>query len=267
MYCLTAARLYPFCLSLDGLHSTPMSTSVKFSDAPSVLGFTYSARWGRYGITVMHYLRTNQNAQLRVEPSGANYSLDYSANVTPPPAPQCRNYHDLLDTLQGLSSFGSADWYEPTTHPLKSLRLFVGANMDTDPGHTPHRVQRTLVQVNHLLGSTFFQLASVSPVQWREFKANARRIDFEPASWSLDLQATVGLSIPTALVAPSSAAQRVVIHPTSVMTRPTAYRMSPRAHPVCRGTRAMPSMCYGGSKTKFTSNKRTHTWPDPLPQH
>ncbi|OWZ13974.1 hypothetical protein PHMEG_00012621 [Phytophthora megakarya] len=25
------------------------------------------------------------------------------------------------------------------------------------------------------------------------------------------------------------------------------------------------SMCYGGSKTKCASSKRTHTWPDPLP--
>ncbi|OWZ09947.1 hypothetical protein PHMEG_00017271 [Phytophthora megakarya] len=161
------------------------------------------------------------------------------------------------------------------THPLKRLRLFVGANMDADPGHTPRRVQRTLDQVNHFLSSTFVHLASNSPVWWREFKAAARRIDFESASWALALQATAepeapsaGPAIPTALVAPLSAAQRVVMHDTSDAAGPSRTGRIPehiRAI-VPRNTEGQESclrffagsMCYGGSKTKCASSKRTH---------
>ncbi|OWZ05733.1 hypothetical protein PHMEG_00022119 [Phytophthora megakarya] len=88
----------------------------------------------------MHYLGTNRNTQFRPESSDVNYSLNFSANGAPAPAPECRNYHDLLDVLQGLSSFARAEWYESMTDPLKMLRLFVESTMDIYPGHKPHRV-------------------------------------------------------------------------------------------------------------------------------
>ncbi|KAF1778505.1 hypothetical protein GQ600_24063 [Phytophthora cactorum] len=60
--------------------------ALHFSNAQHILA-TYSAWFGRYGITIMHYLRADRAAQVRAGSSDANYSLDFSANVVPPQPP------------------------------------------------------------------------------------------------------------------------------------------------------------------------------------
>ncbi|KAG3004477.1 hypothetical protein PC128_g14511 [Phytophthora cactorum] len=61
--------------------------ALRFSNAQHILVATYSAWFGRYGITIMHYLRADRAAQVRAGSSDANYSLDFSANVVPPQPP------------------------------------------------------------------------------------------------------------------------------------------------------------------------------------
>ncbi|OWZ10970.1 hypothetical protein PHMEG_00016078 [Phytophthora megakarya] len=261
VHCLAAARLYPYCLSSEGWQATPMSMvlrmrllgSLHFSDAPAILPATHSARWGRFGITVMHYLRTNEADQLRAGSTDVNFSLDFGANVTPRPAPECFSYHDILGALQGLSSFANAEWYEPMTRPLRRLRIFVVANMDADPMHTPRR-----------------------------FKAATRRIEFTSASRALALQATTVAEAPPARPALAAAqqsqpntTQRVVLQDTNVKSSTSRSGRIPdhiRAliphyadgeEPCLRFIAG--SMCFGCTKAKCASSSRTHDWSERLP--
>ncbi|OWY90709.1 hypothetical protein PHMEG_00041039, partial [Phytophthora megakarya] len=175
-----------------------------------------------------------------------------------------------------------AEWYEPMTRPLRRLRIFVGANMDADPMHTPRRVQRILDQVNQFLGNTYIHLASDSPSWWREFKAAARRIEFTSASWALALQATTVAEAPPARPALAAAqqsqpntTQRVVLQDTNVKSSTSRSGRIPdhiRAlfphnadgeEPCLRFLAG--SMCFGGTKAKCASNSRTHDWSEPLP--
>ncbi|KAJ8564141.1 hypothetical protein ON010_g7201 [Phytophthora cinnamomi] len=86
-----------------------------------ILGATHTARFGRFGVTIMHYLPVDQAAWLEAESSDANFSLDFGANVPPPPPPSGNTHSDLLGAIQVLITFANAKWYESMAHVLYRL--------------------------------------------------------------------------------------------------------------------------------------------------
>ncbi|KAE9049070.1 hypothetical protein PR002_g75 [Phytophthora rubi] len=170
VYILAAHRLYPHLLTDEGRHESPTMCVLRwrglacltFLDAAPVLAALYGARFGQYGISVMHFHRADHETMLAAGFSDANYTLDFSA--APPAPPACRSYHDQLGAVQGLTTFANAQWYDPMAHVLYRICEFVVVNMDADPGHSPRRVQRTLHQVNQLLGAVLVHLSSDHPI-------------------------------------------------------------------------------------------------------
>ncbi|KAE8897342.1 hypothetical protein PF003_g18933 [Phytophthora fragariae] len=115
-----------------------------FDDAPAIVITAYSARFGRHGLSIMHCKRADRAARLRAGSGDANFVMNFGRSVTPPPAPACTTYFDLLGAVQGLASFANANWHEPMAHFLYRVREFATANMGADPANTPCRVERTL---------------------------------------------------------------------------------------------------------------------------
>ncbi|KAG6610546.1 Serine/threonine-protein kinase Nek2 [Phytophthora cinnamomi] len=114
VYILAAYRLYPHLLSPEGQNETPTSCVLRwrslacltFLDAAPVLAALRGARFGRYGISVMHFHRADQEALLAAGSSDVHFALDFQA--APPAAPPCTSYYDLLGAIQGLSTFANA---------------------------------------------------------------------------------------------------------------------------------------------------------------
>ncbi|KAG2826622.1 hypothetical protein PC129_g7542 [Phytophthora cactorum] len=169
---LAAHRLIAYLTPPKKTHESPMPWVLRvrqtftFEDSPAVTTATYSARFGRHGVSIMHYKRPA---------------------ITPPPVPPCSSYFDLLSAIQGLTTFTNANWHGPFAHALYRVRAFVAANLDADPTHTPKRVERTLHEVNQFLGAAFAPLASDSPYLWHEFASAVARIEFRSVSWSIAL--------------------------------------------------------------------------------
>ncbi|KAE9315192.1 hypothetical protein PR003_g19052 [Phytophthora rubi] len=159
IYILAAHRLYPYLLTPEGLHETPLS----------------------------FVMRADRAAMLAAGPSDANFVLDFGRHAAPPTPPVCRDYQDLLSAVQGWMSFANAHWYQPMAQSLYRVPEFVMANMDADPAITHRRVQHTLHEVNQQLGAAFVHLSSDSPFWWREFSTAIGRIDYHSASWSMAL--------------------------------------------------------------------------------
>ncbi|KAE9214903.1 hypothetical protein PF004_g14907 [Phytophthora fragariae] len=61
----------------------------KFNDSSLILGASHSTRFGL----------VNQAALLAAGSPDANFSLDFGTNVSPPPAPACKSYNDLLSAI------------------------------------------------------------------------------------------------------------------------------------------------------------------------
>ncbi|KAE9073433.1 hypothetical protein PF010_g25075 [Phytophthora fragariae] len=288
---LAAHRLYPYLLSAEGVYETPMSFVLRmrmldclnFDDNAPILNATSAARFGRYGVSIMHYHRANRAAQLAAGSSDANFNLDFGINASPPPAPPCDTYFDLLCAIQGLTTFANSQWHDVMARPLYRLREFVVANMDVDPPHTPARVERTLHEVNHHLGAVYVHLSSDSPFWWREFSAAASRIDFGTVAWAMALQA-----IPIATAAPAAPARRSGPsgNPNTQTARPTQRGEADRVQPTRPGglpasVRALipraaggvepclrffgGGMCFGGTRDQCAIEGRAHTWLDDLP--
>ncbi|KAE9001540.1 hypothetical protein PR002_g17885 [Phytophthora rubi] len=163
IYILAAHRLYPYLLTPEGLHETPLS---------------FVMRW-----RIVASMTFNDSLPILI-------ALDLAASVcrsSPPTPPVCRDYQDLLSAVQGWMSFANAHWYQPMAQSLYRVPEFVMANMDADPAITHRRVQHTLHEVNQQLGAAFVHLSSDSPFWWREFSTAIGRIDYHSASWSMAL--------------------------------------------------------------------------------
>ncbi|KAE9069220.1 hypothetical protein PF010_g26744 [Phytophthora fragariae] len=134
---LAAHRLYPYLLSAEGVHEIPMPFVLRmrmldclnFDDNAPILNATSAARFGRYGVSIIHYHRTNRAAQLAAGSSDANCNLDLGINASSPPAPPCDTCFDLLCAIQGLTTFANSQWHEVMARPLYRLREFVVANL------------------------------------------------------------------------------------------------------------------------------------------
>ncbi|KAE8893974.1 hypothetical protein PF010_g15734 [Phytophthora fragariae] len=95
-------------------------------DAPAIAIAAYSARFGRHGLSIMHYKRVD-----RAPDSGRLLGREIRDGlVTPPPAPACISYVDLLGAVQGLASFANANWHERIAHVLYRVRKLVTPSMD-----------------------------------------------------------------------------------------------------------------------------------------
>jgi hypothetical protein len=170
LFIMAAHRLYTYLLSPEGLHETPLSCVLRwrvvstktFVDSPILIAL-YSARFGRFGVSIMHFRRADREAALEAGPSDANFALDFGRHAAPPVPPLCRSYNDLLSAVQGLMSFANAQWYPEIAQALYRVREFVMSNMHADPSNSSHRVQRKLREVNQLLGAAFVHLSSDSP--------------------------------------------------------------------------------------------------------
>jgi hypothetical protein len=228
----------------------------------------------------MHFRRADRTAQLEAGSSDANFNLDFGRNVALPAAPACTPYFDILAAIQGLTTFANALWYEPLTRPLYRLREFVAANMDADPHHSPHRVSRTLHEINHHLGSVYIHLSSDSPLWWRDFCAAAARIEFTSVAWAMALHEL-------AHVEPASGDPRrqVASSGPAAPTRPRrddAIRI-PASRPggIPANVRSLiprnddgdepclrffgGGMCPEGTRTDCAIPGRTHTWHGDIP--
>ncbi|KAG6586852.1 uncharacterized protein IUM83_18848 [Phytophthora cinnamomi] len=227
----------------------------------------------------MDFLRANLDAQLLAGSTDANFSLDFGANVASQAAPPCTSYLDLLDAIQGLTTFAHVEWYEVTYHPLYRLRKFVTANMDADPANTPRRVQRTLHEVNQFFGSAYIHLSSDSPAWWREFRTSTHRIKFSSAYWAIALCANITSVAPAPIpdngpelradsqrrVTREHGTRPAQSHPSSI---PASWRAllptsSDGQEPCLRVFGG--SMCFGGMASTCAVRNRLHTWPEELP--
>jgi hypothetical protein len=56
-----------------------------------------------------------------------------------------------------------------------------------NPHHSPHRVSRTLHEINHHLGSVYIHLSSDSPLWWRELCEASACIEFTSVAWATAL--------------------------------------------------------------------------------
>jgi len=118
--------LHPDLLSPEGLHETPSScvlgwrvvSTMTFVDSPPTLIALYSARFGRFGVSIMHFRRADREAVLEAGPSDDNFALDFGRHAEPPAPPLCRSYNDLLSAVQGLMSFANAQWYPEIAQAL-----------------------------------------------------------------------------------------------------------------------------------------------------
>jgi hypothetical protein len=281
VHSLASHRAYTHWFTLAGQHETPTSFAmrtrmldcVKFDDNPSIIGAANGLRFGRHGVSIMHFGRVDPVAQLAAGSTGANIHLDFGTSAAPPPPPACTSYFDLLSAIQGLLTFAHAEWFEEFTRPLHRLREFTVANMDADPLHNPERVQRTLHEVNHHLGATYVHLASDSPLWWREFSTAAARIEFRSVAWSMALQelqqpaaprSTPSASAPCFSPGPLRTAARSRYAPRhdderNTAARPSGIPASVRAL-IPRDAHGMEpclrffggGMCYGGQGSEFT---------------
>ncbi|KAE9288130.1 hypothetical protein PF008_g26224 [Phytophthora fragariae] len=251
---LAAHRLYPYLLSAEGVYETPMSFVLRmrmldclnFDDNAPILNATSAARFGRYGVSIMHYHRANRAAQLAAGSSDANFNLDFGINASPPPAPPCDTYFDLLCAIQGLTTFANSQWHDVMARPLYRLR-------------------------------------DDSPFWWREFSAAASRIDFGTVAWAMALQA---IPIATAAPAAPARRSGPSGNPNTQTARPTQRAEADRVQPTRPGglpasVRALipraaggvepclrffgGGMCFGGTRDQCAIEGRTHTWLDDLP--
>ncbi|KAE8914622.1 hypothetical protein PF003_g1193 [Phytophthora fragariae] len=150
--------------------------------------------------------------------------------------------------------------------------------MDAEPGSTPRRAQRTLHEVNQLLGSAFIHLVSNSPSWRRDFCAAVHRISLSSASWVVArcvippaCDSSASASDP---VVPAGQQRQVCREPGSrgAQPRPSGFPASIRGL-IPRNTDGQEpclrffagSMCFGGSASTCTVRNRLHTWPDALP--
>ncbi|KAE8892634.1 hypothetical protein PF003_g23417 [Phytophthora fragariae] len=244
---LAAHRLYPYLLSAEGVHEIPMPFVLRmrmldclnFDDNAPILNATSAARFGRYGVSIIHYHRTNQAAQLAAGSSDANCNLDL-----------------------GLTTFANSQWHEVMARPLYRLREFVVANMDVDPPHTPARVERTLHErifsrgFAHRLWHVAWAMAlQAIPIATAAPAAPARR------------SGTSG-NPNTQTARPTQRAESDRAQPT----RPGGLPASVRALIPCAAGGVEPclrffggGMCFGGTRDQCAIEGRTHTWPDDLP--
>jgi len=233
LYILAAHRLYPRLLSPEGLHETPLScvlrwrvvSTMTFVDSTPILIALYSARFGRFGVSIMHFRRADREAVLEAGSSDANFALDFGRHAAPPAPPLCRSYNDLLSAVQSLMSFANAQWYPEIAQALYRVREFVMSNMDADPSNSSRRVQRTLHEVNQLLGAAFVHLSSDSPFWWREFSAAVARIDYMSPTWAMALHELAVTPV------------RPVVGPRSS----TPANRAPAAHPSARSVFRQPA--------------------------
>ncbi|KAE8883851.1 hypothetical protein PF005_g19897 [Phytophthora fragariae] len=278
---LAAHRLVPFLTSPEGMHESAMAYVLRarqgftFDDAPAIAIAAYSARFGRHGLSIMHCKRADRAARLRAGSGDANFVMDFGRGVTPPPAPACTTYFDLLGAVQGLASYANANWHEPMAHVLYRVREFVTANMDADPANTPCRVERTLHEVNQFLGAAFAPLASDSPYWWRDFSMAASQIEFRSVSWSLalaELAHTPATPTPQPPRGVSMDASARHSRGRNAPDRPGGIpsdirRIIPRneaGHEPCLKFFA-GGMCEGGTREVFAAQGRTHIWSGELP--
>ncbi|KAG6945283.1 hypothetical protein JG688_00016622 [Phytophthora aleatoria] len=100
-------------------------------------------------------------------------------NAAPRTSPPCTTYYGSLDSVQGLTTFANAQWYELTTHALYRVREVVVANMDAHLAQSPRPVQRKLHDVKQLLEAPFANLSIGYPLCWRGGGSTAvARVDF-----------------------------------------------------------------------------------------
>jgi hypothetical protein len=180
-YTVSRHIAYTHWFTLAGKHKAPISFAIRtrmldcvyFDDNPSIIGTANGLRFGRHGISIMHFGRVDPVAQLAAGSSGASIHLGFGTSAAPLSPPACTSYFDLLSAIQGLLTFTHAERYEEFTCPLHRLLEFTVANMAADSRHNPERVQGTLHEVNHPLGATYMHLASDSPLWWRGFSTAA----------------------------------------------------------------------------------------------
>ncbi|KAE8896627.1 hypothetical protein PF003_g19354 [Phytophthora fragariae] len=82
--------------------------SMTFNDSLPILIALFGARFGRFGVSIMHFRRVDRAAMLAAGSSDANFELDFGRHAAPPTPPACRDYQDLLHAVQGLMSFANA---------------------------------------------------------------------------------------------------------------------------------------------------------------
>ncbi|KAG1706478.1 hypothetical protein DVH05_001627 [Phytophthora capsici] len=188
----------------------------------------------------------------------------------PPQAPSCRNYHDLLGAIQGLTTLANAEWYEPMAHVLYRLRDFATRNMDEDPDHSPELVKRTLDEVNQFLGSTFIHLSSDSPTWWRDFSSpphpgrlhSAQRgVHQQRPSVAPPSRPCLQHTAPSYKWRGRKPATTPECHPTEVPRNDP--RNADGQEPCLRFFSG--AMCYGGTTATCGSRSRVHSWPEDLP--
>jgi len=157
------------------------------------------------------------------------------------------------------------------------------SNMDADPSNSSRRVQRTLHEVNQLLGAAFVYLSSDSPFWWREFSAAVARIDYMSPTWSMALH-ELAVTPVRPVVGPRSstpANRAPAAHPSarSVSRQPATRNRRPGSIPahireiIPRNEEGDEpclrffdgSMCDGGSRDQCAFETRTHTWSGDLP--
>ncbi|KAG3094444.1 hypothetical protein PI125_g16568 [Phytophthora idaei] len=111
----------------------------------------------------MHSHRADRDA---IRSSDAIFVFDFDRNAAPRTSPPCTTYYGSLDSVQGLTAFANAQWYELTTHALYRVREVVVANMDAHLAQSPRPVQRKLHDVKQLLEAPFAHLSIDYPLRW-----------------------------------------------------------------------------------------------------
>ncbi|KAE9279397.1 hypothetical protein PF001_g24735 [Phytophthora fragariae] len=235
---LAAHRLYPYLLSAEGVHEIPMPFVLRmrmldclnFDDNAPILNATSAARFGRYGVSIIHYHRTNQAAQLAAGSSDANCNLDL-----------------------GLTTFANSQWHEVMARPLYRLREFVVANMD-----------RFLILVERIFSRGFaHRLWHVAWAMALQAIPIATAAPAAPARRS----GTSG-NPNTQTARPTQRAESDRAQPTRPGGLPASVRaLIPCAaggvEPCLRFFGG--GMCFGGTRDQCAIEGRTHTWPDDLP--
>jgi hypothetical protein len=100
VHSLASHRAYTHWFTLAGQHETPTSFAmrtrmldcVNFDDNPSIIGAANGLRFGRHGVSIMHFGRVDAVAQLAAGSTGANIHLDFGTRAVPPPPPACTSY-------------------------------------------------------------------------------------------------------------------------------------------------------------------------------
>ncbi|KAE9035856.1 hypothetical protein PR002_g7361 [Phytophthora rubi] len=249
---------------------------IKYNHSPPILGASHSARFGRFGVTIVHYMRADQAAKLEAGSSDANFSLDFGANVSPPPTPACKAYNDLLSTIQGLTTFANASRW---------LMRYIASGSSSPPTWTPTSGARP-----NACNAPFTKLISFWGSRSSIWQATRHRggETFAPRSTaSLYISSTSWAVALCAIPPPSDSAA-----PASDPAVATGQQHQVSREPGPRGAQPRPSgfpanirgliprntdgqepclrffagsMCFGGSASTCAVQNRLHTWPDALP--